>query len=465
MRHSPGTMKPHFCLFLACASLLAAQDKPKDPFVKNKPAAAASPTTIPSAGEVVVSVKPAGAEVPKNVLCFIETFTLAQGDYAALLGGGHGHAKLYESMLAAVKAGTAKLDGCHMITCKSGMRSTLECVDELIYPMEWTTADRVGFQYPTALEKHPLGDRFEFEPTLNTESGALEFTHVFSRDRFLGMRPVKADTTLPGVPVADVFEQRSPSSCHIIPGSPTLIATLNDAQPENITLVFATSEIISFKAPQVPARKDTDSLLLTTRVISLDRMKGWELLKKHAADGAACLAELKPLLAAKEAKLEHVSTIYTRSGIRADHISGMLHTYGTEYAPPSGDIPAQPSTDPQKSGTPARSAGLAGTTLLETRSLGFHVEVEALLSEDNALVDMTLAPEYVRMTGNLKDKNWNEHYPELPLFSKQQIITGYTQVADTTTLIGTLNPPGDTGANEHKDEARMWLLFMDVNLE
>ncbi|WP_395730635.1 hypothetical protein [Prosthecobacter sp.] len=31
-------MKPHLCLFLACFSLLAAQEPPKDPFVKDKKA-------------------------------------------------------------------------------------------------------------------------------------------------------------------------------------------------------------------------------------------------------------------------------------------------------------------------------------------------------------------------------------------------------------------------------------------
>ena len=47
----------------------------------------------------------------------------------------------------------------------------------------------------------------------------------------------------------------------------------------------------------------------------------------------------------------------------------------------------------------------------------------------------------------------------------QKITTGYTQLIDSTHLIGTMNPPGETGANENKDSNRMWLLFMDVNLE
>ncbi len=451
---------------LACTSLLSAQDTPKDPFIKDKKAAGAVPAAQGSSA-ASASAKPAATVLRKNILCFIETFTLPQADYMALIDAPDGHDKLHAHMLAAVKAGTVKLDGCHSITMKSGIRSSLAGVDELVFPTEWTPADLTGFQYPTALEMHQLGDHLELEMVLDEESGALHLTHDFSRDRFLGMRLCKADATLAGVPVPEFFEQHGPSSCQMVPGRPALIATLNhDGQPGDITLVFATAQVISLAVPAKPA-KGKGSLLVTERVISLDRMKGWELLKKHASDGdgAACLAELKPLLAAKEAVLEHVSTIHTQAGTRALHQSGLLFTYATELAPPSAGAPAEPSNDPKKPGIPARAPGLAGVTAFATRPLGFNLEVEPTRSEDNVFADMTLSPQYVRMTGNLKDKNWSEHYPEMPVFSSQKIITGYTQLIGSTTLVGTLNPPGDTGANEHKDEGRMWLLFMDVNPE
>lgn len=454
-------MKTHSLLFLALITALAAQDKPKDPFVKDKKAAAATPGAAVAAAES----EPAVPEAPKNVLCFVETFTLSHADYAALLDAPEGRDKLYSHILAAVKAGTAKLDGCHLMTTKTNTHSIVECVDELVYPTEWTPADRTGFQYPTAYEMRQLGDKFEFEAGLNDENGTLNVTHDFSRDRLLGMRLCKADTTLAGVPVADIFARKGPSTCRMIPGLPTLISTLNDAQPGIITLVFATTHVVTLAAPKEPLAKSKGNLMMTARVISLDRMKGWELLKKHAVDGGACLTALKPLLAAKEATLEHLATINVQSGARALHESGLLYTLGTEYAPPTEGEPAQPSDDPKKPGTPARPAGLAGTTAFEQRPLGFHLEVEPTRGEDSAFADLTLAPEFVRMTGNLKDKNWNEHYPEIPLFSTQKFTTGYTQVIGTTHLIGTLNPPGDTGANEHKDEGRMWLLLMDVNQE
>lgn len=465
MRHSPGTMKPHLCLFLACVSLVTAQDKPKDPFIKDKKAAAPAPSAAVTAAEPFGPGEPAAPEAPKNVLCFVETFTLSQADYAGLLDAPEGRDKLYNLVQAAVKAGSARLDGCHLMTSKSNTRSTVESVDELIFPTEWTLADHTGFQYPKAFEMRQMGDRFEFEADLNSENGTLSVTHVFSRDRLLGVRLSKADSTLAGVPVMDFFARQGPSTCRLIPGFPTLISTLKDVQPGIITLVFATSQVITLKAPKTPPAKGTGNVFLTARVISLDRMKGRELLKKHAMDGGTCLAELKPMIAAKEATLEHLATINVQSGVRATHESGLIHYYGTEFAPPTEGTPAEPGEDPKKPGTPARPAGLAGTTAFEARNLGFRLELEPTVSEDTGFADLTLAPEFVSMKGNLKDKNWNEHYPDVPVFTNQKITTGYTQVIGTTHLIGTMNPPGDTGVNEHKDEGRMWLLFMDMNLE
>ena len=457
MRHSPGTMKPHLCLFLACVSLVTAQDPPKDPFVKDKKAAAAAAP--------VASGDPAAPQTPKNILCLVETFTLSQTDYAAMLDAPEGHDKLYNHTLAAVKAGTARLDGCHLITTKSGTRSTAECTDELIYPTEWASADSTGFQYPLTFEMSQLGDHFEFEPILDGENGALNVTHQFQRDRFFGLRLYKADTTLGGIPVTDLFKRTAPSTCRVIPGYPTLVATLHEAQTRDITLVFATFHVINLAPAKVPASKGAGNVILTARVISLDRIKGWELLKKHAENGGACLAALKPLLVAKEATLEHIATVSAQSGTRALHESGFRYNYGTKFYPPDEGWPAHLVNNEKNPWVAARPAWAASTHNFERRSLGFRLEVEPIRSADGAFADMTLAPEYVSMTGNLKDKNWSERYPELPLFSVQKITTGYTQVIGTTHLIGTMNPPGDTGANGHKDEGRMWLLFMDVNQE
>ncbi|MCF7788595.1 MAG: hypothetical protein K9N47_20905 [Prosthecobacter sp.] len=422
-------MKLNLFLFLACTGLLTAQDKPH---AKGK------------------------AALKENILCFVETFTLPKTDYAMLLDAPQGRSKLHENVEAAVKAGTARLDGCHLILTQSGTHSRVEGVDELIYATHWGDADSAGFQYPEAFEMQPLGDHFEAEPVLNEDGGALDLNQFFSRDHFQGLRLSKADTTLTGVPVAQIFQQKGQSNCRLVPGVPTLLATLNEAPPGAITLVFATAQVLELAAPKVPTSKGTGTLRMTTCVISLDRMKGWELLKKHAADGAACLAELKPLLAAKEAVQEHVSTSRTLSGQQVAFESGQIYTYGTERA-----LKLENPSNPPVQGVPAGREPID----LESRTLGFRINQEPKLTEDSALVQMLMTVSCVRMTGNLKDKNWSERYSEQPVFSNQTLSTEYTQVLGGTTLAGTLNPPGDTGVNGHKDEGRIWLLFTDVNPE
>jgi hypothetical protein len=444
-------MKTHAILFLALTSVLTAQDKPTDPFLKDKQAPAATPVAAPDA--------------IKNLSFFIETITLPQADYAALLDSPTDRVKLHERALAAVKAGTAKLDGCHLITTKSGMSCLSVGVDELIYPTEWARADRAGLQYPAAFEMRPLGDRFEIEGILSPdgEKGPIDLVHSFNRDLFRGMRTFKADTKLVGLPVADFIEQQGASSCTMIPGVPFLLSTF--ASQGSITLVFSTARAIGVADSSQVTAKGIWNIQMNARVISLERMQGWELLKKHSQGGAALFAEVKLLLASKAATLEHASTIITKSGTNAVMRSGPLYSYGIEFDPPTEGKPAEPSNDPKIPSKPDIAPDAASTRNFERRSLGFHWEVQPTLSADRALCDYVISFSNCVMSGNLKDKNWNEHYPEIPLFSIQKITTASTQAIGTTTLLGTLNPPGETGVNEHQDSGRIWLLFMTLDLE
>lgn len=445
-----GRMKALTLLLFAFVTTLVGQVNPADPFIKDKKTAAEEQKA---------------EEAPTNVLCIVETITLPQTDYAALLDSSQGREKLYENAVMAMKNGGAKLDGCHWIRTKSATRSSMEAVDELIYPTDWHSSDSAGFQYPNNFEMRQLGDRFEFEPTIDGKTGVLSFNHSFRRDRFLGFRPYKADSTLTGVPVVSIHGQQAPAACVMIPGVPTLLSTLSDSQSGEITLVFATAHVVDIIGRSPAEAKGSGNILTTMRVISLDRMKGWELLKQHPLDSESCLAALKPMLVAKEAALEHISTISTRSGSRSVHASGGEYFYGTEFAPPLEARPEKKSTDPQKPDTAAPAGEAASTMAFESRSLGFRWEIEPSLNEAASICEINIAPSNTVMTGHLRDPNWNERYPEIPLFSSQQITVGCTQAVGSTILLGTLNPPGDTGANEHKDEGRMWLLFLEVNLE
>ncbi|MGV3663983.1 MAG: hypothetical protein ACO1TE_27675 [Prosthecobacter sp.] len=443
-------------LLLTFATGLRAQDKSKerDPFIKDKQAQAGPG----GAAETAPKAPPAPVAPPRNVLCLVETITLPQAGYSVLLEGAAGGKNLYETVQDSVKQGGAKLDGCHFLANKSGQRAVLECVDELMYPIEFDYADSAGLQYMTSLETERLGDRLEMDWVLEPGGDRVSVTHAVMRERFDGFRPCKAESTLPGVPVPVFTGRESPATSNALVGVPTLLATLPHANSGDITLVFATFKVAEVGKPAKAAAKRNGNVVVTIRVISLDRSAGCALLKKHWQNDVASLAELKTMMAAQQATLEHVSTVVVTSGNRVSQHGGEMYRYGTEFSPPQEATAGSDKVAAQA----ARPASLKSQ---EMRILGFNWESEYVVNAEGSLIDTMVAFSNVRMAPVLKDKHWPERYPELPVFTTQNITTAFTQEAGSTLLMGTLNPPGDTGVNERQDEGRMWLVFQDAALE
>lgn len=449
MRQSRGAMKLLIPFAFAFASMLSAQDAPKkDPFIKDKKPA----------------VAPQPADQEANITFFLESFTLPQADFAAWLEMPEGREKLHEKVLAAVKAGTAKLDACHFARGKGGTRFTLESVDELLYPSEWNYADAKGFQYPVAFEMKQVGEKLEVEPTLEPSDMKLNLNHSFERVRFLGLRASKADRTLPGLVVPDFQEQRGPAMVSLLARLPALLHATAAGEGQ-ITLTFITPRVVPVPRPAQAPPQGAGNIVLTPRVISLERLRAWEMLRQHAEDGPAILKALKPMLADGSAVLEHVSTLSGKAGMRILHEAVRQHYYGTEFNPPTEGAPAKPSDDPKKTATPATSPSSASTTSFDYRRIGFNWEAETTLSHEGDIIHTNIAFDLTSFAGNLADPLWDERYPEMPVFVSQKFTTGVTQVAGSTILLSTLNPPGDTGVNGRKDGGRVWLLFLTEELE
>lgn len=442
-------------LLLTFATGLHAQDKSKerDPFIKNKQAQAGAG----GAADAAPKEKPAPA-LPCNVLCLVETITMPQAGYAVLLEGAPGGKKLYETAQEGVKRGVAKLDGCHFLTSKSGQRVVLECVDELMYPIEFDYADSAGLQYMTSLETERLGDRMEMDWVLEPGGDSVSVTHSVMRERFDGFRLCKAEGAAPGVPLPVFTGGQSPSTSHAVVGTPTLLSTLPHAKSGAITLVFATFKVAEMGKHPKAVSKTSGNVVVTARVISLDRTAGCELLKKHWQNDAACLAELKTMMAAQQATLEHISSVVVASGNRVSQHGGEMYRYGTEFSPPKESFAGSDKAA-------AHAATPASLKAEEMRILGFNWDSEYVVSPDGALIDTNVAFSNVRMAPVLKDKHWPERYPELPVFTTQNITTAFTQESGSTLLMGTLNPPGDTGVNERQDDGRIWLVFQDAVVE
>lgn len=448
MWHSRDAMKPTLFLVLAFPCLLGAQEVSKDPFVKDKKATTSKSTV---------------AEVPANVSCLIETITLPKAAYAALIDQPKDREALHSRVLDSVKAGSAVLDGCHFLITRPGARASNDSTDELIYPSQWNTAYDSGYQYPSAFEMYPLGDKFEMEPTMNERGGGITFNQSLTRQRFMGFRSIKADAGDSGALVPEFFHQGGATGHHGIPGVPALVASWASAGSDSMTLVFATPQVVLIQSPAKAVEPGAGNIHATARVISIERRKGWDLLRKHPQDASACYPELAKLVSSNEAVLEHVSTIVTVSGARALHESGRRYYYGTEF-----DYPRRArGEDPEVKAAERTSthSSPAGVRSFECRELGFRWEMETTLNVERSSHEMNVSFGCTTLVGLLKDPLWTERYPEMPLFSEQRITTGFTQANGSVVLVGTLNPPGDTGANERKDTGRMWLLFFETNLE
>ncbi|MFO1438794.1 MAG: hypothetical protein U1F81_10820 [Verrucomicrobiaceae bacterium] len=436
MRQSAAAMKLLIPLVFAFVTALAAQEAPKkDPFIKDKKAATPPPT-----------------EQVANVTFLLESFTMPQADYIAWLKVPGNRDGLHGLLLEAMRAGKATLDACHYVSTKSGTRFSLESVDEMSFPVEWDHADEKGFQYPVAFEMKPAGDRLEAEPTVDASNSLVDVNQSFERVRFAGLRAQKADRTLPGVVVADFHEQRAPANAALPARMPALVS-VHAASEGQVSLTFITPRVQPVIRPAKAAPRGAGNILLTPRVISLDRLRAWELMEQHADDARALLHQLNGSLADGSAVLEHISMLRGKPGMRVQSEAVKQHYYGTEFHPPT---PAKP---------PAQAATQAGTSNFDCRRIGFNWEAESVLSTDGQIIDINIMFERCTFAGNLADPLWNEHYPDYPVFGCQKITTSCAQAAGSTILLSTLNPPGDTGVNGRKDESRVWFLFLEAVVE
>ena len=418
-------------LLFSLSLALAAQDKPKDPFQKVPAAPPAAPSDL------------------VDLTLLVETITLPQADYAAWLDVPADREKLHERAVEAVQKGSAKLDGLNFVRTREGNRFHLKSVDELRTPTEWDGALESGYQHPTAFETYLMGDELEAEIALDG-GGRRQMNHSLRRERFLGLRPVRADSTPPHVMAPDFLKKHAVSASRLLPGVPLLLATY--ALEGQITLVFGTQRDVGLVKAPVPADSPARNLLITARAFSLDRIRAWEMLRRHREDSAACLKELQTMLAAKEAVQEHVSTVTTLSGQSGTHTAGRDYIHGSEFNPPMLDIKTAGATD-----------GQAGHSAFTDTMLGYNWTAEPAFDDENGVIATNLNFANVTYAGDLKDANWSPNYPQVPVFARQQILTSLRQAPGSTVLVSTFSPPGDTGVNDRQDTARVWLLFLETS--
>lgn len=201
----------------------------------------------------------------------------------------------------------------------------------------------------------------------------------------------------------------------------------------------------------------------------------------EALDDPALHQRLVTMIGANTAKLEKLLSLRTMSGQRAKVEQIAETPYGTDFDPPQ--LPQKLTiADPQlvdilrQGGAAAYEAahrpplgppnsgfglicGLSATTW-EYRNVGESMEIDPVLGEDGATVDLNIAPETLRLVGETK---FGEAIQ--PVFETQKMNTAVTTSIGQPCLLGTMSRPCRTGAPGGNQEDRVWLAFITVRLD
>ena len=431
---------------------LPTPQKQTDPFIKKESAPEAKPT-----------------EQALNLCLSLEVYSLDQNDAAKLLGENPGGPARHDRVRELVTKGKARLETVLSDVTKPGQRSVVEQIDEVRYGNEFQRGcGQEMLPRPIVFETRNVGDTFEWEPVLGAGNQRCDLNLVVCTVRFGGF----VDFLEPQQKLAFAqprFDTRKITTSQSLPvGGMQLLGTLSGAphygMPDGSNadkkggsletrLLFGRIDTVRL-APQ-PAQPRSMSGVLEHHLsfFSLDREAARIILGEVAKPGAV-YAAVQPLLERKEARLERLLVLKTKSGQRAtiEEIEEVRYLAGT-----NGKTENEPADR-----TKAKQA--PGLDVWETRNTGLTLEIDSALAPDGALVDMTLVPQFVRLLGNLQVEGIAQKYLPQPVFETRKVTTSLCAALGEQAFIGTFNQPADTGVNGQKDTGRVWLGFIQTKL-
>ncbi len=223
---------------IAIASLNA-QTAPADPFVKNNKEAKAFET----------------AEEPKNISICYEDFSLPLAQAAALRRERLTDAEFYAKILAAVGKDDVRQETFSIVRARSGNKSNVENLTEIIYPTEYepaklsnavtagiTATNKDGIEIPagplpvpgpvaiartpatpTAFETRNTGFTMELEPTLSEDSNSVDLRIVPEHVTLVGKSTAGQEFSTTEMPIFET--QRLNMAATLTLNEPCLLGT------------------------------------------------------------------------------------------------------------------------------------------------------------------------------------------------------------------------------------------------
>jgi hypothetical protein len=427
-----------------------AASPPADPFIRPQQNAPATPKPVAQPVEA--------ATAPVNLLSVLETWTLDQTDFLALLDAGGDDAAKYGRLEGLAKAGKAKLSGLIAVTSKSGQRSVVESIDEVRYPVEFDPPAAAGeIAYPVSWQGRNAGDTMEIESVVGPDGATIDVNIVPQAVRLAGIDEWRAEAAAAPAVTLKFEAEKATTSLRVQTGRPGLLATatpaaarLDDHGQRPVRTQWL--RVMVQKTPRpAAAQEGTSEVRIELLLYSLDRESARRILA-GSADSAQSYATLRDLVQKGDAQLDVLSAVVARSGQRAvlEELSEVIFPGST----------AGPSVDVRASSPAARRP--ASFTSFETRNTGVTMEIEPVVDAEGFFVDLNIVPQIVQRNGMLELGDVAAKYPLQPLFTTRKITTTATTGLGIPLLLGTMSQPRDNGVNGRKDDERTSLTYVRV---
>jgi hypothetical protein len=216
-----------------------------------------------------------------------------------------------------------------------------------------------------------------------------------------------------------------------------------------------------------PTESSPKFVSICYEMFSLDLSEAAALYRQKLSDGKI-YAELTARVAKGKAKQESFAIVRVKSGQKA-HLENLTEfIYPTEFivSVPQGSAAPAPAAPARAASAPAASVPIAPAPVapssFETRNIGFNLEVEATMSEDNQIVDVRLSPETVTLVDRVK---WGQgiSQTEMPIFESQRVTTALTLVAGQPGMVGTPSRPPVSKVDADSAN-RVWFSFVTADV-
>jgi hypothetical protein len=445
-------------LALSAAALQAQQalsiNPPRDPFLKDRGAPATAPDTSENLTALTV---------------MFETYALSQDDAASLLTLSPDAAARYTRVNELVTAGRARLADVKAAASKSGKHASDESVDVVNLATQYFPSLRPDEAAIVAsFSESRLGDRMEFDAILAPDGRSCNLNFSVAVERLGSFREYRTNGHGQPQLLPTTEKRQILTSIAARTGEPIFLGTLSPApgmvqQGGDMAVVFG-RVLVNKDRPDAPMPA-LGAVGFAEHVIifySMDRTTARDVMAGNPKPGAA-FAAVRALTDKKQAKLEHVLSLSSQAGVQAKTDENIVSPQPGGTAPPIGLGQATTaSNEPGKT-----RVAFPYIPAMTGKNLGLSAELDSVVGPaDASLKGLPLAAElnlnlwWRADAGNLKTTP--PIYPETGVAESRHLQNSLTCYVGVPTLLGTLNPPRDSGVNERKDTGRTWLAFVNV---